>query len=106
MTSATSLASRCSGSVSRRAANGSTPGRLVAIGAFGSLLYSYVTNAFVIVLNPATILYIAVLGLGGCALATGLAAVDQNRVAALANSYGTPTRPFPRSGWRAHPSAG
>lgn len=67
------------------AANGSTPGRLIAIGALGSLLYSYVTYAFLIVLNPATVLYIAVLGLGGWAVATGLLAVDEDEVdAALA----------------------
>jgi uncharacterized protein (DUF486 family) len=53
---------------------GSLAGRLVASGALGCLLYGYVTYAFLIVLNPATPLYIAVLGLGGWAFATGLAA--------------------------------
>jgi hypothetical protein len=55
-------------------ARGSLAGRLVASGALGCLLYGYVTYAFLIVLNPATPLYIAVLGLGGWAFATGLAA--------------------------------
>ena len=51
-------------------------GRLVTIGALGCLVYDYVTYAFVIVFNPATLLYIAVLGLGGWSFATGLARID------------------------------
>lgn len=47
-----------------RSAYGSMRGRLIAIGALGCLVYSYLTYAFLIVLNPATVLYIAVLGLG------------------------------------------
>jgi hypothetical protein len=63
-------------------ARGSVHGRLVAIGALGCLLYGYVTYAFLIVLNPATPLYIAVLGCGGWSLATGLASVREEEVAA------------------------
>ena len=37
-------------------ARGSVRGRLVAIGALGYLLYSFVTYAFLIVLNAATVL--------------------------------------------------
>jgi len=48
----------------------------VTIGALGYLLYSFVTYAFEIVLNPATLLYIAVLGLGGWSFLTGLADLD------------------------------
>lgn len=62
---------------------GSLRGRLVAVGALGCLLYSYVTYAFLIVLNPATPLYIAVLGFGGWSFATGLAAVDEPGAEAL-----------------------
>jgi hypothetical protein len=63
-------------------ARGSLRGRLVAAGALVCLLYGYVTYAFLIVLNPATVLYIGVLGLGGWALATGLAGVDAEAVEA------------------------
>jgi hypothetical protein len=55
---------------------GSVRGRLVAIGALGYLLYSFVTYAFLIVLNAATVLYIAVLGFGVWSFITGFAAVD------------------------------
>jgi hypothetical protein len=57
-------------------ARGSVRGRVVTIGALGYLLYSFVTYAFVIVLNPATLLYIAVLGFGGWSFLTGLASLD------------------------------
>lgn len=57
-------------------ARGSVRGRGVMIGALGYLLYSFVTYAFVIVLNPATLLYIAVLGFGGWSFLTGLAKLD------------------------------
>ncbi len=60
-------------------AHGSVRGRVVTIGALGYLLYSFVTYAFVIVLNPATLLYIAVLGLGGWAFLTGLAELDAQK---------------------------
>jgi hypothetical protein len=60
----------------RASAGGSVRGRLVTIGALGCLLYGYVTYAFLIVLNPVTLLYIAVLGCGGWAFATGLANLD------------------------------
>jgi len=57
-------------------ARGSVRGRLVAIGALGYLVYSFVTYAFLIVLNAATVLYIAVLGFGIWSFITGFAAVD------------------------------
>ena len=44
---------------------GSVRGRLIAIGALGYLVYTYVAYAFLIVLNPATILYIAALAFAG-----------------------------------------
>jgi hypothetical protein len=63
---------------------GSLRGRLVAIGALGCLFYSYVTYAFLIVLNPVTPLYIAVLGFGGWSFAIGLAEIpDQDTEAFL-----------------------
>jgi hypothetical protein len=55
---------------------GSVRGRLVAIGAVGYLVYSFVTYAFFIKLNAATIIYIAVLGFGVWSFITGLATVD------------------------------
>jgi hypothetical protein len=58
-------------------ARGSVRGRLVATGALGYLLYSFVTYAFLIVLNAATVLYIAVLGFGAWSLITGFAAVHE-----------------------------
>jgi hypothetical protein len=54
-----------------RAARGSLRGRLIAIGALGCLAYSFVTYAFLIVLNPATLLYIAVLAFAGWSFAFG-----------------------------------
>src|SRR3984893_16344865 len=65
-------------------ARGSVRGRLVAIGALGYLLYSFVTYAFLIVLNAATVLYIAVLGFGVWSFITGLAAVDDQKADQLA----------------------
>jgi hypothetical protein len=59
-----------------RSARGSVRGRLVAMGALAYLLYSFVTYAFLIVLNVATVLYIAVLGFGFWSFITGFAAVD------------------------------
>lgn len=73
-------------------ARGSLPGRLVAIGALSCLLYGYVTYAFLIVLNPATLLYIAVLGLGGWSFLTGLGSVDDSEAEAL-----MPGRPLRRT---------
>jgi hypothetical protein len=64
----------------RASAHGSLRGRLIAVGALGCLLYGYVTYAFLIVLNAATLLYIGVLAFGGWALVTGLAAVDEHEV--------------------------
>jgi hypothetical protein len=55
---------------------GSVRGRLIAIGALGYLIYSFVTYAFLIVLNAATVLYIAVLGFGVWSFITGFGAVD------------------------------
>ena len=57
-------------------ARGSVRGRLVATGALWYLLYSFVTYAFLVVLNAATVLYIAVLAFGGWSFLTGLATVD------------------------------
>ncbi|MGZ6345107.1 MAG: hypothetical protein ACXWOW_07345 [Candidatus Limnocylindrales bacterium] len=61
-------------------ARGSLRGRLIAVGALGCLLYGYVTYAFLIVLNPVTPLYIAVLAFGGWSLATGLASFDDGEL--------------------------
>lgn len=66
----------------RAAAGGSLRGRLIAVGALGCLIYAYTTYAFEIVLNPATLLYIAVLAFGGWSLATGLARVGEGEVEA------------------------
>src|SRR3984893_9789301 len=57
-------------------ARGSVRARLVATGALGFLIYSFVTYAFLIVLNAATVLYIAVLGFGVWSFISGFAAVD------------------------------
>lgn len=59
---------------------GSVRGRLVAIGALGYLVYSFVTYAFLIKLNAATLLYIAVLASGVWSLVAGFASID-DRVA-------------------------
>jgi hypothetical protein len=64
-------------------AHGSVRGRVVTIGALGYLLYSFVTYAFVIVLNPATLLYIAVLGFGGWSFLTGVAKLDAQEAEAM-----------------------
>jgi hypothetical protein len=63
---------------------GSVRGRLVAIGALGYLIYSFVTYAFLIVLNGATVLYIAVLGFGVWSFITGFAAVNDREADQLA----------------------
>lgn len=57
-------------------ARGSTRGRLVVIGALACLVYSYVTYAFLIVLNPVSLLYIAVLSFAAWSVATGLLRFD------------------------------
>jgi hypothetical protein len=62
----------------------SVRGRLVAVGALGYLIYSFVTYAFLIVLNAATVLYIAVLGFGVWSFITGFAAVDDREADQLA----------------------
>jgi hypothetical protein len=69
------------------AARGSVRGRLVATGALGYLLYSFVTYAFLIVLNAATVLYIAVLGFGVWSFITGLATVDDQQADELAAGH-------------------
>jgi len=66
---------------------GSIRGRLVAIGALGYLIYSFVTYAFLIVLNPATVLYIAVLGFGVWSFITGFAAVDDQEADQLTGRH-------------------
>ena len=68
-------------------ARGSVRGRLVATGALGYLLYSFVTYAFLIVLNAATVLYIAVLGFGVWSFITGLATVDDQQSDELAAGH-------------------
>lgn len=55
---------------------GSPRGRVIVIGALACLVYSYVTYAFLIVVNPATLLYIAVLSLAAWSVATGLLRLD------------------------------
>lgn len=57
-------------------ARGSARGRLLVIGALACLVYSYITYAFVIVLNPLILLYIAVLSLAAWSVATGLLRFD------------------------------
>lgn len=64
-------------------ARGSLRGRLTAVGALGCLLYSFITYAFVIVLNPATLLYIAVVAFGGWSFVAGLARADDVEVERL-----------------------
>jgi hypothetical protein len=66
-----------------RAARGSLRGRLIAIGALGCLAYSFVTYAFLIVLNPATLLYIAVLAFAGWSFVVGFTRIDDAEVEAL-----------------------
>ena len=66
---------------------GSVRGRLVAVGALGYLFYSFVTYAFLIVLNPATVLYIAVLGFGVWSFITGFASVDDQETDELAAGH-------------------
>src|ERR1700686_2948850 len=68
-------------------ARGSVRGRLVAVGALGYLLYSFVTYAFLIVLNVATVLYIAVLGFGFWSFITGFATVDDKETDELASGH-------------------
>src|SRR3984893_10150824 len=68
-------------------ASGSVRGRLVATGALGYLVYSFVTYAFPIVLNAATVLYIAVLAFGGWSFVTGLATVDNQEADELASGH-------------------
>jgi hypothetical protein len=66
---------------------GSVRGRLVAIGALGYLIYSFVTYAFLIVLNAATVLYIAVVGFGFWSFITGFATVDLDETDELAAGH-------------------
>lgn len=68
-------------------ARGSVRARLVATGALGFLIYSFVTYAFLIVLNTATVLYIAVLGFGVWSFITGFAAVDDQEADQLAAGH-------------------
>jgi len=65
------------------AARGSSRARLVAIGALGCLAYSFVTYAFLIVLNPATLLYIAVLAFAGWSFVFGFTRIDDAKVEAV-----------------------
>ena len=63
-------------------ARGSARGRLLAIGALACLVYSYVTYAFLIVLNPATLLYVVVLSLAVWSVAAGLLSFDASELEA------------------------
>lgn len=65
------------------ASRGSVRGKLIAIGALGCLVYSYITYAFLIVLNPATPLYIAVLGFAGWSFVAGITRMDDASAAAV-----------------------
>ena len=66
-------------SASRR----SVRGRIIAVGALCCLVYSFVTYAFFIVLNPATPLYIAVLGFAAWSFVAGFTRVDDAQVEAI-----------------------
>jgi hypothetical protein len=66
----------------RRALRGSVRGRLVAIGALGYLLYTYVVYAFDAVLNPATLLYIGVVGCATWSLFNLVPGLDESQVGA------------------------
>lgn len=68
-------------------ARGSVRGRLVAVGALGYLLYSFVTYAFLIVLNAATLGYIAVLGFGVWSFITGFATVEEKEIDQVARGH-------------------
>jgi hypothetical protein len=61
-------------------ARGSVRGRLVAVGTLGCVLYSFVTYAFELIVNPVTALYIAVLGFGAWAFVFGFGAFDDATV--------------------------
>jgi hypothetical protein len=65
------------------AALGSLRARLIASGALGCLAYSFVTYAFLIVLNPATLLYIAVLAFAGWSFVFGFTRIDDAKVNAV-----------------------
>jgi hypothetical protein len=67
-------------------ARGSTRGRLLTIGALGCLTYSYVTYAFEIALNPATLLYVGVLGFAAWSFIAGLADVAPAQADAVLES--------------------
>ena len=60
---------------------GSMRGRLIAIGAVGYLLYSYMAYAYMMMVNPASLLYYAVIGFAVAALSGGLASVEDHEVA-------------------------
>jgi hypothetical protein len=68
-------------------ARGSVGARLVAIGALAYLIYSFVTYAFLIVLNVETVLYIAVLSFGFWSFITGFARVDDKEIDKLAAGH-------------------
>lgn len=66
--------------------------RIVAAAALGTLGYSYVTYAFYVVLNPATALYIAVLGFSGWAFALGFGRMDPADTGERASAVALPRR--------------
>ena len=59
-----------------RSAAGSRVARLVVIGALGHLLYTYAQYTFTVVVNAASLLYIAVFALAAWALALEIAGLD------------------------------
>ena len=69
------------------ASKGSLRGRLVAIGALGYLLYTYVVFAFFAVLNPATVLYIAVVGLVSWSLFGTIPKLSESAVIAVLGGH-------------------
>ena len=64
------------------AARGSWRARLIAIGALGCLAYSFVTYAFLIVLNSAALVYIAVLAFAGWSFVFGFTRIDHAEIEA------------------------
>ncbi len=74
------------------ASKGSLRGRLVAMGALGYLLYTYVVFAFFAVLSPATVLYIAVVGLASWSFFGSVPALSDAAVGAEVGGH-LPRRP-------------
>lgn len=60
--------------------HGSIRSRLVAVGAVGYLLYSYTAYAYLMIVNPVTVLYYAVLGCAIWSLVAGLLPVGDDSI--------------------------